>query len=163
MHQAAYHFRPLEQADLPLVETWLKTPAVRHWWGDPDEELALIMGDMNDPRMSMRVVSFNDKPFAYTQDYEVHAWPQAHLSHLASGTRAIDTMIGVPSMLGKGHGPIYLRQLAEMLLTEGASSVVIDPEADNHAARRAYEKAGFSVIDEITTDQGVAVLMHFDG
>jgi hypothetical protein len=32
--------------------------------------------------MTMRIVTFNGHPFAYAQDYEVHAWPQTHLAHL---------------------------------------------------------------------------------
>ena len=30
-------FRPLEEADLPQVEAWLRTEHVAEWWHDPLE------------------------------------------------------------------------------------------------------------------------------
>jgi aminoglycoside 6'-N-acetyltransferase len=54
--------------------------------------------------MVMRIVSFEGRPFAYAQDYAVHVWPQPHFAHLPSGSRAIDSFIGEPDMIGRGHG-----------------------------------------------------------
>jgi hypothetical protein len=44
--------------------------------------------------MAMRMVSFRGRAFAYTQDSEVHAWPQDHLVHLPQASRAIDSFFG---------------------------------------------------------------------
>jgi aminoglycoside 6'-N-acetyltransferase len=110
----------------------------------------------------MRIVSFNGRPFAYAQDYEVHAWPQAHLAHLPKGPRAIDSFIGLPSMIGKGHGAAYLRLPAEQLCEVGAPLVAIDPDVDNVRARRAYAKAGFVGDKPTATSAGPVALMIFD-
>jgi aminoglycoside 6'-N-acetyltransferase len=118
--------------------------------------------DLSDPRMTMRIVSFKGRAFAYAQDYEVHAWPQDHLGPLAQGSRAINSFIGPPSMIGCGHGSAYLRLLAEQLCAEGAPLVAIDPAIDNLRARRAYEKAGFRPDGPVTTAAGPAVLMIYD-
>jgi aminoglycoside 6'-N-acetyltransferase len=33
-----YRFRSMIDADLPMVERWLRTPEVARWWGDPTEQ-----------------------------------------------------------------------------------------------------------------------------
>jgi aminoglycoside 6'-N-acetyltransferase len=156
---SAYSFRPATAGDLGRLRRWLRTPEVRRWWGAPREQFEFLRADLNEPRMTMRLVSLNGRPFAYTQDYEVHAWPQPHLAHLPRGSRAIDSFIGWPSMIGRGHGRTYLRLLAEKLYAEGAPLVAIDPTIDNVRARRAYEKAGFRVEATVMTEAGPAVLM----
>jgi aminoglycoside 6'-N-acetyltransferase len=149
-----YSFRPASAKDLPRLRRWLSAPEVVRWWGDPRDELELLRADLNEPHMTMRIVSFNGRPFAYAQDYEVHAWPQAHLMHLPKGSRALDSFIGKPTMIGRGHGPAYLSLLAERLCAEGAPLVAIDPAADNLRARRAYEKAGFVGDTPVATRSG---------
>jgi aminoglycoside 6'-N-acetyltransferase len=157
-----YSFRPASADDLPRLRRWLSVPEVTRWWGNPREQLELLRADLNEPRMTMRIVSFRGRAFAYVQDYEVHAWPQAHLAHLPQRSRAIDSFIGVSSMIGRGHGRAYLRLLAEGLCAEGAPLVAIDPAIDNLRARRAYEKAGFRIEAPVATEAGPAVLMVYD-
>lgn len=123
----------------------------------------MLEEDLDEPLMVMRIVSFQGRPFAYAQDYEVHSWPQPHLAHLPPGARAIDAFCGEPEMIGRGHGAVWLRLLAERLRAEGAPVVAIDPDVANLRARRAYARAGFrgdAVVDTVT---GPAVLMIFGG
>jgi aminoglycoside 6'-N-acetyltransferase len=159
---SAYAFRPATTGDLPRLRRWLHAPQVVRWWGNPSEQFDLLRADLSEPLMSMHIVSFNGRPFAYAQDYEVHAWPQPHLGHLPQGARAIDSFIGWPSMTGCGHGQAYLRLLVERLCVEGAPLVAIDPAVDNLRARRAYEKAGFRTEATVATEAGPAVLMLYD-
>jgi aminoglycoside 6'-N-acetyltransferase len=154
-------FRYAERDDLPLLQQWLRTPEVVHWWGDPDQELILLRDDLNDPRMVMRIVSFGGRPFAYVQDYAVDAWPQPHFSNLPSRSRAIDSFIGEQDMIGLGHGSTYLRLLAERLRAEGVPVIAVDPDVDNYRARRAYEKAGFRGDKVFEASQGPVVLMQY--
>jgi aminoglycoside 6'-N-acetyltransferase len=157
-----YSFRPAATSDLPRLRRWLSAPEVARWWGDPREQLELLRADLNEPRMTMRLVSFKGRPFAYAQDYEVHAWPQAHLAHLPRGSRAIDSFIGPPSMIGRSHGPAYLSLLTQRLCAEGAPLVAIDPAIDNLRARRAYERAGFRFEAPVATVAGLAALMIYE-
>jgi aminoglycoside 6'-N-acetyltransferase len=159
---SAYSFRPVTATDLSLLRRWLYVPEVKRWWGEPREQFGLLRADLNEPRMTMRIISFNGWPLAYAQDYEVHSWPQAHLAHLPERSRAIDSFIGGPSMIGRGHGQAYLRLLAERLRAEGAPLVAIDPAIDNVRARRAYEKAGFRTKATVATEAGPAVLMLYE-
>ncbi len=158
-----YTFRPATVDDLPMLRRWLATPDAVRWWGDPVREAANLEEDLHEPAMVQRIVSFDGRCFAYAQDYDVNAWPQAHLSHLPPGTRAVDTFIGKPDMIGCGHGAAFVRILARRLLDEGATQVVIDPTVDNMRARRAYSRAGFVGDVPVETDAGRVVVMTFRG
>jgi aminoglycoside 6'-N-acetyltransferase len=156
-----YHFRPFTRADVPMVALWLQTPEVVRWWGEPEAQLALIIEDLDEPSMRQWIVEHDGLPFAYVQAYRAQAWPEPHLSHLPSGAEAIDAFVGVPDMIGRGHGGAFLRMFAEMLTANGAAAVVIDPDARNHRARRAYACAGFVGDEVVDTDDGPVVLMLF--
>lgn len=146
---------------MPMLRRWLCTPEVRRWWGDPDHQERLLLEDLDEPQMIMRIVAFETHPFAYAQDYAVHTWPQPHLAGLPPGSRAIDAFIGEPAMIGRGHGAAFLRLLAQRLRAEGAPVVAIDPDVENHRARRAYARAGFVERGVVETGEGPAVLMCF--
>jgi aminoglycoside 6'-N-acetyltransferase len=163
MPETPYQFTRVTMAHFAMLSKWLTTPEVTRWWGDAQEQASILREDILDSRMamSMNVVSQNDTPFAFIQDYEVHAWPQRHLASLPSGSRAIDTFIGVESYLGCGHGSAYLQQRAQHLARNGAPRIVIDPEVGNGRAIRAYEKAGFVRQSIEHTSEGEVVLMHF--
>jgi len=62
-----YRFRSIIDADLPMVERWLKTPEVR--WGDPAEQLVLLKEDLNNLLMRQWIVEYGQRPFAYVQAY----------------------------------------------------------------------------------------------
>jgi aminoglycoside 6'-N-acetyltransferase len=158
-----YAFRPATRDDLPMLRTWLATPPVVRWWGDPEEQYALLEEDLRNPLMVMRIVACEGRPFAYVQDYGVHTWPQAHFAHLPEGARGIDAFIGVPEMIGQGHGAAFLRERAMQLIAEGAPLVAIDPDASNLRARAAYAKAGFAGERVVATADGPVGVMIFRG
>jgi aminoglycoside 6'-N-acetyltransferase len=157
-----YDFRRAERADLPMLAEWLRSPEAVRWWGDPVVEYGLLEEDLNEPLMTMQIVSFDGRPFAYAQDHDVRSWPQEQFAELPKGSRAIDSFIGVAEMVGRGHGQRYLRLLAERLRSEGAPVVAIDPAANNARARRAYSQAGFREVGMFEDAKGWAVLMLFE-
>lgn len=157
-----YAFRPVETDDLGLLAEWLRVPAVVEWWGDPLEQAALLRADLDDFRMEMRIVAYDGRPFAYIQDYDVHAWPQPHLSALPPRSRGVDLFVGAPAMIGCGHGGALLRLRAQQLVAAGAPLVVTDPDPRNLRARRAYRRAGFRGETNVETADGAIVLMIFD-
>lgn len=156
-----YSFRMVCGADLPLLHEWLRTDEVSRWWGNPDKQFALLEDDLQNPLMTMQIVSADCRLFAYVQDYDVHSWPQDHFRELPAGSRAIDSFIGEPDMIGRGHGSTFLRLLARRLIANGAPLIAIDPELSNVRARRAYAKAGFREVGFYQTGDGEVVLMKF--
>ena len=155
---APYQFRPMSAGDLSLVRGWLTRPHVMEWWGDSDEQFGLVSGDMDEPAMDQYIVSFEGAPLGYLQCYRLTDW-NTGFGPQPEDTRGIDQMIGVPEMIGRGHGSGFIRVFIEDLLARGTPRVVVDPDPDNARAIRAYEKAGFQKTHLVDTPDGVALLM----
>jgi aminoglycoside 6'-N-acetyltransferase len=153
-----YAFRGMAAADLPLIRQWLGTPEVMRWWGEPDQQYALVSGDLADPDMDQFIVAFDGRPFAYIQCYALSAWNQG-FGPQPPATRGIDQFIGEPDMIGRGHGSRFIRQFVDDLLRSAAPRVVTDPDPANARAIRAYEKAGFRRDRLVETPEGPALLM----
>jgi aminoglycoside 6'-N-acetyltransferase len=153
-----YDFRPMSAADLALIRRWLQTTEVVRWWGNPEEQYALVSGDLDHPDMDQFIVALGDQRFGYIQCYALSSWNQGFGSH-PSSTRGIDQFIGEPEMIGRGHGSGFIRQFVDSLLRSGIPRVVTDPDPDNGRAVRAYAKAGFQNEGLVDTPDGQALLM----
>jgi aminoglycoside 6'-N-acetyltransferase len=156
-----YAFRPMSAGDLSMVQRWLETPEVVRWWGQPDEQYALVSGDLDHPDMDQFIVAIGEQQFGYIQSYPLSTWNQGFGSQ-PPATRGIDQFIGEPDMIGRGHGSGFLRQFVDGLLGEGIPRVVTDPNPDNVRAVRAYAKAGFHSERLVDTPDGPALLMVRD-
>ena len=154
-----YTFRRMTEADLPLLAQWLATPDWRQWWGEPDEELANLAADLHEPGMRLWIVAHEGADFAFLQDYDIHALPGHPYRMTPQGSFGIDQSIGLPAMIGRGHGSAFIRCHADRLLQEGAPCIVTDPHPENARAIRAYEKAGFTRGREMATEWGEVLLM----
>ena len=152
-------FRPVAEADLPLIARWRAAPHVLEWWGEPSVEDE--REKLSDARIAMWIIELDGRPFAFSQDYDVHGWTPHPFSHLPPGSRGIDQFIGDAELLGRGHGTAFVRHHVERLFAAGAPAVGTDPHPDNLRARRAYEKAGFQLTSgPVDTPWGRAVLME---
>ena len=159
---ARYQFRPMSAADLPIVQHWLTAPHVVQWWGDADEQFALVSGDLANPDMDQFIVATDERPFGYLQSYNLSAWPDDAFSGHPAGTRAIDQFIGEPDMVDRGHGSAFIRAFVDGLLAAGTPRVIADPDLANARAIRAYAKAGFREDGVVNTLEGPALLMVRD-
>jgi aminoglycoside 6'-N-acetyltransferase len=159
MTASRYEFRPFIEADFPIIREWLAQPHVVEWWGDTEEQFALVSGDLSEPAMDQFIVSADGRPFGYVQSFDLVAWPDPCFHDQPRGTRAVDQFIGEPDMINRGHGSGFMRAFAETLLAAGAPRVITDPDPDNARAIRAYEKAGFGKNGIVETRDGPALLM----
>jgi aminoglycoside 6'-N-acetyltransferase len=157
-----YEFRAMIAADLPMVRRWLTAPHVVQWWGDADEQFALVSGDLENPDMDQFIVAADGRPFGYLQSYNLDAWPDDAFRGHPPGTRAIDQFIGEADMVDRGHGSGFIRAFVDGLLAAGAPRVIIDPDLGNTRAIRAYGKAGFHEERVVSTLEGPALLMVRD-
>lgn len=123
-----------------MLAAWQSNPHVREWWGsdEPYDEKELA-----DPRVSRWIVSTNERPFAYMQDYTVHGWDNHHFAGLPMGSRGIDQYIGDAEMTGVGHGSAFIGARMQVLFDEGAPVIATDPHPDNARAIAVYRKVGF--------------------
>jgi aminoglycoside 6'-N-acetyltransferase len=159
---ARYSFRPLAEAELPLVAGWLAEPHVARWWGESDGALDEIRQAMAEPATSPYLILIDGEPVGYIQSYDIHAEGDHPYADQPAGTIGIDISIGVPELVGRGHGPRIIDAFVAGVFANGAPRVVIDPDPDNAQAIRAYAKVGFRPLDRRTSIYGPALLMARD-
>lgn len=164
---SAFRFVPVTPADRPLLFEWLSTAQSQKWWGDPDEEIRLIYeGEASGESSGYIVHDVDQGPFAYIQSWPCDGQPadaivdEPWVADQAAGTLGIDITIGKPNMLGKGLGSRAVAAFCAKLFAEGAPRLVIDPDAANLRAVRAYEKAGFIRYDAHVREDGTTLLME---
>ena len=145
-----------------MVRNWLEAPHVAEWWGNPDEQFALVRDDLEHPAMQQFIVAIDDRPFCYLQCYDPNVWPDNGFGAQPDGTRGLDQFIGETDMIGCGYGSALIRNFIERLVQSGTPRVVTDPDPANARAMRAYEKAGFEKVRLVDTPDGRALLMVHD-
>jgi len=161
------HFRTLDRGDLAMMHRWLNTPHVVEWW--PDEALTLDQiiakyAPRIDGKEDVRcfVIVHGDTPIGYIQEYPV-AEDSEYAAHIAAAERAagIDLFIGEVEFLHRGLGAPIIRQfLKDIVFADPAvESCIIDPAVSNRGAIKAYEKAGFRFLREVT-NTGAAEPQH---
>ena len=159
-------FRLLTEADLPMLHEWLTRPHVAEWWGPPqtraelDEEFLPHIAGETDVTPYVALAA-DDTPIGFIQSYVAMRsgdgwWPDER----DPGVRGIDQFLADPEMLGHGIGSAMVRAFVRRLLSDPAvTRIQTDPSPLNLRAIRAYEKAGFRAVGEVTTPDGPALLM----
>ena len=129
--------RPLRDGDLDRLEQIVSSPGGAEWWG--------IISDRAKLRSDLRCDDEDDSA-AFTIEIEgdiagwLGVWEENEPGHRYAG---LDIMLA-PEVRGGGIGPEALRAAIRWLIDErGHHRVTIDPAAENAAAVRCYEKAGF--------------------
>lgn len=158
-----YHFRDVDGRDLSLLAQWLAEPHVAKWWdGVPQASAQKIIGAIDSIETRPMIVELGGRPIAYLQHYDPHLEDGHPYQDQPKGTLGLDISIGIPALIGKGHGSAIIRQIAAELFARGTKRIVIDPHPENHAAIRAYEKAGFRYVGTRTSIYGPAHFMALD-
>lgn len=161
-------FEPVAESHLPMLHGWLREPHVRHWWGDPDEELALIRQILEEDDGTEGFVVYVDNiPVGYIQSWRPANFDGTHwieeapwLRDVPCDTVGIDIFIGPANLIAQGVGPRIIRAFAERLFKGGVPRLIIDPDAANRRAVRAYEKAGFTIFGRHDGKSESTVLME---
>ena len=125
--------RPLAPGDEGELLRIYRTPEVRHWWDEPAD------GFPWDEPESTRLTIEVDGRVAGLIQY----WEETEPKYRHAG---IDLFLD-PRLHGQGLGTEAVRRVVRTLIHErGHHRVTIDPAVENHAAIRAYEKAGFKPV-----------------
>ncbi|WP_299868852.1 GNAT family N-acetyltransferase [uncultured Hoeflea sp.] len=149
-------FRAVTANDYTLLEDWMRQPHWRQWWGEVETELGYIR-DMVEGRDSTRPFLFlrDGEPMGYIQawrirDHLVEPWisKAPWMLKVPTGSVGVDLSVGLEENLGRGLGSAALKAFVKMLIAEGCRDIIIDPDAANARAIRAYEKAGFEALFE---------------
>jgi aminoglycoside 6'-N-acetyltransferase len=124
--------RPLAAADAAELLRILRTPEVARWWDVPDEGFPLT----DDPGATRLVIEVDGVVAGMIQSSEELDPKYRHAS--------VDVFLD-PALHGRGLGTEAVRAVVRHLIDErGHHRITIDPAAENAAAIRAYEKAGFT-------------------
>ena len=147
-------FRPLETADLPLVERWIARPHVLRWWAasaQSTEEIAAKYGARISGQEPTRayIILYGAIPIGYIQSYLLKDYPEYEKAlGVEENGAGIDLFIGEPEYAYRGLGAPLIRQfLREIVFPQtGAISCILGPSVLNTSAIRAYERAGFQYL-----------------
>jgi RimJ/RimL family protein N-acetyltransferase len=161
-------FKPLQEKNLPLFFKWVKQPHVSRWWKEScnyEEFLKKYHPSKFDANYTYPfIVYLNDKPISYVQYYLVEkaddGWWVKHGGQ-SPGTLGVDILIGETEYLGKGYGTLILKKFVEKLFKKhNVKKIIIDPNPENIASVRCYQKVGFKTIRKMETCDGPALLME---
>lgn len=128
------NLRPLAKGDEVELRRIHETPGVSHWWGEPEEGFPWS----DEPVSTRMVIEVGGAVAGLIQFCEETEPRYRHAS--------IDLFLD-PALHGRGFGEEAVRRVARLLIEErGHHRITIDPAAENAAAIRAYEKAGFKPV-----------------
>ncbi|CAN5276324.1 GNAT family N-acetyltransferase [soil metagenome] len=168
MYNPRFVFRPLTEADLPLLYEWLNRLHLLEWWGG--ETSVTDVREKYLPRIAGSaaarpfVACLDDQPVGYIQYYlaaegSAEWWPDEP----GPGVLGIDQFLADNERLNQGLGTALVSQFAAFLF-EGpdVTEIRVDPHPDNARAIRCYTKVGFREVGPITTPDGPALMMVMD-
>ena len=123
--------RPLAEGDEAELLRIHETPEVSRWWDNPAEGFPWT----DDPGATRLTIEVDGAVAGMIQFVEELEPKYRHA--------AIDLFLD-PALHGRGLGTEAVRQVVRLLVEDrGHHRITIDPAAENAAAIRTYEKAGF--------------------
>jgi RimJ/RimL family protein N-acetyltransferase len=165
-----FTFTKLTQNDWSLLLQWFKEPHVEKWWPTPEENelMEYFLEKIRSKNTFGFVVLLDEKPIGYIQYYYIDRSKVESGSLLPSlpdeTTIGIDQFIGDPNYLHKGYGTQFIKQfIAELPIIEPEiTTIILDPNPENLAAIRCYEKVGFEKVCTYENPWGTSLLMRCD-
>src|SRR4051812_34140505 len=158
-----YEFRPMSEADIPLLFKWANEPHVKPWWkteSDPQkfgERYSLML---KSSKVKPFIVIADGKPIGYLHYWQTVDDPQfVHLYPV--GAIRMGQLIGETSALQKGHGTKLIKQFSDKILHEAdVKMIVATVDTGNAAAIKTYQRAGFRRAADMQTTTGPIALME---
>ena len=149
--------RSMTDEDLPFMLKWLTDSRVLEFYAGRDtrysfETLKLHYSEAWDTVYYRVIFEYKGDAIGYGQIYKLYdeLYKEYHYPQNGETVFAADQFIGEPEYWGRGIGTKYMQTVLDFLKTvEHADAVILDPHQSNARAIRAYEKAGFKIIDEL--------------
>ena len=154
MSEHRFSFRPLVDADLPMMYRWLNEPGVIRWWEGEDVSLPAVTAqygsDREDSATEHWIAELEDEPVGWiccwpvlTGLEESEPWFPLGVEETAAG---IDYLIAAPTQRGRGLGSAMIRAFSYNVVFGrhcDFTQVAASPYRSNAASCRALQKAGF--------------------
>lgn len=167
------HFRPLVEADLPTMHTWLNEPGVVRWWEGDDVSWQAVVDDYGpneDENYEHWIALIDDEPVGWIQcgpirnEPEAASWFRLGVDEHSAG---IDYLIGALDARGRGLGSAMISQFVDEIVFGRHpewTQVAADPYDANIASCKALENAGFHSLglieDEVDADGPSRLMMR---
>jgi RimJ/RimL family protein N-acetyltransferase len=146
-------FRPLTAGDLRLLYEWLQREHVQRWWTDRETYEEVVQHYLpaigGSSPTDLYLILLDDQPAGFIQTYRVSDYPEYRdLVGVEDGVAGVDLFVAEPEQTGRGLGSEALsRFVANIVFSDPEiHACVADPDAENVASLRAFEKAGFRVV-----------------
>lgn len=160
-------FRPLREADLPLLHRWFRAPHADRWYGQGASDDEIDAEYLSNIRGISGIRSFvgavDGRDVGLFDAVRLGDFPAVQASYGVEDpdTANVDVIVGEPDAAHRGLGPSMIRAHLEanVFSDPRTKSCVIDPEADNAIAIRAYEKAGFRFVRTADDGEGTHVYL----
>jgi RimJ/RimL family protein N-acetyltransferase len=165
-------FRPLAEADLPVLHRWLNDPAVVRWWEGDDVSWEAVVKDYGTPptnTMEHWIAAVDGRDVGWFDCYatvdepgEAEPWWASGIDRTAAG---IDYLIGEAADRGRGLGVVLIEAFVAQVVFgrhPDWSQACAAPHVGNVASWRSLEKAGFRFVAVVPDDHGGGRLMVHD-
>lgn len=154
-------FVPLNESHFSLMLKWLESSHVKKWWDQDivytldlvkEKYRSYVQGykqisGINKP-ISAFIIYASSEPIGYIQIYKASDFPRSKpLTGLPENLGAFDIFIGEEKYLGQNIGS---KAILKFLSLYGGAyfHIFADPDINNIAAIKTYEKAGFKKLSE---------------
>ena len=162
---ASIDFRPMTEADLPMVEGWLRAEHTQPWWSYEVDWEEIAQAARGAVPVEQWILQIDGVDAGYFQCYDVGHDDEYRAAcatvGVLPGTAGIDYLIGEPSLIGGGIGTRAIATFVrDIVFGRGEwPAVSAGPDPANGASIRVLEKNGFRVAGDIDTSWGPERLM----
>lgn len=140
---------PFTESDAALLSRWLSAPHVAQWYPELQEHLDWAVSPLVGGERA--VIAANGASVGYLRWQVVsrEILDSVGLEEIPANSVDIDILLGETSYVGQGIGPQALQLLIERLREDASVPLLgLTTSVHNHAAQRAFRKAGFRDLRE---------------
>lgn len=144
-------FKPLAFSDIPIMHQWFNKPHVQAFyslrqWIEQEVLEKLKPYILSDNPVNGFIILINQQPIGYVQYYNVkdYPWNNQNLSEdIIEHAAGMDLFIGEERFIGKGLGGEIIKNFLDAMIWPQFQYCIVDPDVNNTAAIRCYEKLHF--------------------
>jgi RimJ/RimL family protein N-acetyltransferase len=138
---------PFEDGATDLLSRWLVAPHVARWYPEPQEHLDWAIHPPAGGERALIAADGVQVGYLRWQVVSRNVLDSVGLYEIPENSIDIDILIGEAAYLGQGVGPQALQKLIEHLQNKPSIPLLgLTTSIHNHAAHRAFGKAGFSIL-----------------
>lgn len=156
-------FKDMQKSDFMQIYNWIQGSHVNKWWHDPKdwtEFKSKFEGKLKSKDRGCFLIYIENNPIGYIQYYIANKFPE--WQNEPDGTYGMDLFIVDINYIGKGYGhKIVFRFIEKIFELPQANRIIINPDVNNIAAIKTYEKAGFKKYKQSETEILMETRTHY--